>query len=570
MPCEKCKNMAILSVRYYKHNIFCAWLALLVMVSGCVKKQPNAFLRGDDVSPVECSIPIMYIQMDSTDCENIHRSRNEHADAELLLIHNGDTLYDGSAQLKTRGNGSWSQCGNKKPYSIKFPKKQQLFHMDKSKSFVLLHNVLWQGGILQNSIAYELAKALGIPAPKDAVFLRVYVNGDYRGLYQMVNKVEVGTMGVNIYDLNKQNKHLNSKPLNEYPVFEHGRLYKPGHRKGVNLHDEDDEVTGGYLLDGTIFTTYYKDISGFISESGSLMRIREPKYATEREVNYIADYYNQMELAARAMNGINENTGKRYDEYLDVTSFVRYYLLQEVMQNGDAGVNSFHMYKDADEYDGKMYAGPAWDFDWLLQKHDCDLWACAKQVGDGTVIASGGLLHYLWQHADFRKHAKEDYASILYPAIQNFLTSGYVDSLQRVLYEEAIADSIRWGKPWYEPVEECFENSKVRLLQRSEFLYNIWSEDNPEWICVEIRGSVWPARDVYRYAKKEYGVCLPPHPPLKHSSSPTSTYYDAVSGDEIRPDTILFDNYVIYIHQCWPSWIEVKCKQIQEKLRKKI
>ena len=398
---------------YHHIQLLFMMIAFVLLSLGCTHKQPAAFSRGVDTAPIECKIPMMYIQMDSADCESIHRNRNANALANLLLIASGDTLYDGEVHIKTRGNISWTLCGNKKPYSIKFPEKQRLFQMDKGKSYVLLTNILNGGGILQNSIAFELGKTLGLPSPPDAVFLRLYMNGDYRGLYQMTNKVEIGAMGIRINNLNKQNKRLNDRPLDEYPFFQDGRPYKPGHRKGVSLPNESEDCTGGYVLDATMWKSNYKDISGFVSDSGSMIRIREPKYATRREVEYIADYFNQMEKAIREPDDIHPSKKKKFDEYLDVTSFARYYILQEIMQNGDAGINSFFMYKDVDDVDGKMYAGPVWDFDWLLREHDNDLWACARLSGNGDLVSSGGLLHFLWQHDTFQQQAKYDYFNIL-------------------------------------------------------------------------------------------------------------------------------------------------------------
>lgn len=508
----------------------------------------------------------MYIQMDSAECEAIHRDKSEHAYAELLIVDNNDTVYDGYASVKTRGNTTWAQF-KKKPYSIKFKKRQQFFHLEKGKSFVLLHNSHRIGGIIQNTIAFELGRRLGLHAPQTPVFIRVYVNNDYRGLYLMSNKVENGVMGLNINDINKQNKQLNSLPLKDFPTIEKGEPFHAGYRRGVCLDAESEDYTGGYLLDVKGPRTLSNDIAEFVSDSGTILRVREPKYASVKEVDYIADYYNYMESAVCAPNGIHPTTGVRYDEYMDVASFVKCYILQELLVNGDAGRNSFYMYKDADSIDGKMYASPLWDFDWCSRKNGHDLYACGKQRSSRTYHTAGGLLYMLWGREDFRQKAMHAYDSILYPEVQDMLLSGYIDSLRELLYEEVLADSLRWKEPWRESIIKCFDGTKERLYQRSEFLRQIWSEDSTKWICVTVHGGICP-RDVYSYALRTEGFHLP-YTKYEDPQDPSFTYYDAATGDELLPDTILYSNHEIVLRKkSTPSRIEVLRRRAVIKIRK--
>lgn len=542
------------------------FIILCHLFCGCSSPTSNAFRRGLDTAPADCRIPIIRINLDSAECESIHRSRDERAEASLLLIECGDTLYDGDVRIKTRGNSSW--LFEKKPYSLKFPKKQRFFHLDKSKSFVLMHNMIPYGGVLQNTIAFQLGKVLGLPSPQDAVFVRVYINEDYRGLYQLVNKVSVGVMGLNIYDLDDENKFLNSMDMGECPIYEKGELYHPGHRKGVNLPEESDDCTGGYLLEGvTRPSMYSKDASGFVSDVGSLVRIRKPEYASAKEVEYIADFFNRIETAVRSSDGVDPLSGKDWEEYVDKASFARYYLVQEVMQNGDAGMNSFFMYKDIDEVSDKLFAGPIWDFDWFIPGHDQDLWACAKQSSNGNVISSGGMLYYLWQHEPFRKQAMTDYVRILYPAIHDMIESGYIDSLQNLLYDELLADSVRWSSPWNVSVNKSLADAKDRLLRRSEFLQQIWSEDSVNWVCVKMQGTVFPARDVYTYGKKDLGVHVRPLPVIE-PTDPYSKYYDAMTGEELHLDTILYSDHVITVQQRFPPQWKILYRRIVRKIQK--
>jgi len=48
-----------------------------------------------------------------------------------------------------------------------------------------------------------------------------------------------------------------------------------------------------------------------------------------------------------------------YSKYIDVDTFVDYYIINEFFKNNDAGMLSTYVYKD---YEEKIKAGPVWDF----------------------------------------------------------------------------------------------------------------------------------------------------------------------------------------------------------------
>lgn len=107
----------------------------------------------------------------------------------------------------------------------------------------------------------------------------------------------------------------------------------------------------------------YETALSNVSDAGDMLGIRSPKYASVNELDYISCFYNQMEAAVLSEDGINPTTQRHYSEYIDMESFARYYLLNEIVLNHDGGMHSLYMYKDSDSIDPKLHAGPAWDFD---------------------------------------------------------------------------------------------------------------------------------------------------------------------------------------------------------------
>ena len=386
--------------------------------------------------------------MTSLQLDSILPNRDNKVSVPALLLDvNGDTLFDGKlAYIKTRGNETFKE--KKKPFAIKFPAKQVLFGMERGKSFVLLANACDESHI-RNAIALDLARVMGIPAPRYA-FLSLYVNNTYWGLYQITNKLDVGKDALDIVDLDKRNEWFNTKPLDEYEWYGRGRKAQLVQRMGFLLDNDPDDITGGYLIESSgPCDPYRRSLSGFVSNAEDRIRIRSPKYASPNEVDYIANRYNEMESAILAPDGINPATGRHYSEYIDVESFARYYLLNELTFNWDGGSSSFRMYKNSDAVDPKFYAGPAWDYDRTLdnphfQKNSLiypnELAVCERK-GKVGVPHSGGLLYHLWQHEDFRKAVSDCYTKEISTLCHQYLEEHPYDSLADLLSCEAERDN---------------------------------------------------------------------------------------------------------------------------------
>ena len=72
---------------------------------------------------------------------------------------------------------------------------------------------------------------------------------------------------------------------------------------------------------------------------------------TSEQYKYIKDYMNKTFESTR--NGT-------YEDYIDVDSFIDFYLIQELFMNIDLDYSSVYMYKPVGE---KLKFGPVWDFD---------------------------------------------------------------------------------------------------------------------------------------------------------------------------------------------------------------
>lgn len=518
-------------------------------------------------------MPSLHLTMTPLQIDSIIIDQDNKVSPYAVLIDaQGDTLFQGNLDhFKTRGNKTFNE--RKKPFALKFPQKQSLFGLARSKSFVLLANASDESHI-RNAIGLDVARAIGIPASRYA-FLTLYVNGNYWGLYQMTNKVDVGKNALDITNLEKLNELANTKPLEEYVWYGFGRKKQVVLRKGVLLDNDPDDITGGYLLDITgPHIAYGKSVSGFVSNAGDNIRIRSPKYASPREVDYIAERYDEMESAVHAIDGIHPETGRHYSEYLDVKSFARYYLLNEILWNIDGGYASFMLYKDADAIDSKFYAGPAWDYDRILNNaaflksfvaFTNEYYVDQKKEIMGETF-SGGLLYYLCKHEDFQQVVRDCYLNEISPVCHHYLEESSFDSLASLLSHEADRDNMVYKTRISNDYEAGVIRATAFLRERIAFFdqYYLSSDEGHVLVYYNLPNNVYRK---FCFLLGE-AVYAPQLTKAVYNHDPIYTLYYP-GTDSIVPDgTVFHSPQKLELRQREPTRREVQMRRIKKKLRK--
>lgn len=230
-----------------------------------------------------------------------------------IISQDGTDLLSGQ-QTKIRGRGNASWDFPKKPYRIKFDSKQSPLGAPASaKKWTLISNY-GDKALMRNMLAFEVSRNVGQPYTPFCHPVDVIVNGEYRGCYQLCDQVEAAA----------------------------GRV----------------EATKGYLIEIDAYA--YTEEVWFNSTRNTPVTIKHPDddEITDQQIAFIKDYFNTMESAVFATNYKDETNG--YRKYLDVDSFLRNFIVGEFCGNTDT-FWSVYMYKDSGE--GKLYTGPAWDYD---------------------------------------------------------------------------------------------------------------------------------------------------------------------------------------------------------------
>lgn len=313
------------------------------------------------------NLPALFIDTESGSLSAIHADKEVKEPAVYLLFQPDEETQSGSLEyIKGRGNTTFDHP--KKPYQIKLNKKQELLGMDAAKKWVLLADY-WDISLLRNRITLDLAKAVGMQYSLDSTHVDLYLNGKYRGLYLLTEKIEIGENSVDIRDLQKETEKVNTQPLEDYPVKQLRK--KDGDDtgdfvalRGYTGMTNPSDITGGYLLESDKLHRFYEDTyAGFITGKSMAVAVKEPENASMEMVLYIGEMVNAFHRAILTKDGVDPETGKRWDELFDKESLAQKYLIEEFSENYDAMVGSQFFYKDADSVSDKIFAGPCWDYD---------------------------------------------------------------------------------------------------------------------------------------------------------------------------------------------------------------
>jgi hypothetical protein len=229
--------------------------------------------------------------------------------------------YEGRGKIRGRGNSTWLWYP-KKPYRIKLDEKAEILGLDANKDWVLLANYR-DPTHLMNTFVFEMGQGLGMPYTNHTRFVEVTLNGDYKGLYQLTEQVEVAKGRV---DIGKKKGWLLSLDVDDGP--------KEAPEAGDNFWSEV------YRMPVCVKSPEAED------------------YATPETLRDDA-----RTALATLETAIQQHDYDALAKLCDIPVMIDYLLIQDFVYNVEvAAPRSIFLYKDKGD-DAKWTFGPLWDFD---------------------------------------------------------------------------------------------------------------------------------------------------------------------------------------------------------------
>ena len=396
------------------------------------------------------NVPAVYMSTESGSLDYIHADKSNKEKGSIRIYEDGAEAFSGDLkQIKGRGNATWDN--EKKPYNIKFDKKTSILGMEKAKKWTLLANYD-DPSIVRNPLAWYLSDAAGLYYRSDYRIVDLYINNEYMGNYIICESVEIGSSRVDINDLAGKTEDVNSEDLEDYPLGGTQSAYVFPSQKWVDIPNNPKDITGGYLLECEINYRYGDEVSGFVTEKGQCVVVKEPEYASQAQVEYISSYWQDAEDALYSPDGCNDK-GIHYSEYFDMDALVNMYILGEFTNNVDTGVTSCYFYKDTN---GKLVASPVWDFDHALGYSTTrmgsdyaspDIWTANRfdynWLGTVGEYEAPTVFNLLYRHEDFRELVKARWPQLA-ESFGGTPAVNFIKGLAKEIKASAVMNGVRW------------------------------------------------------------------------------------------------------------------------------
>lgn len=407
-----------------KYDLTCSYF-------GGVKKSALTFVSSERIAT-------MYIDTKSGSMEYIHSKKgNEESGTISLYNDDGSLNYTGDLEaIGGRGNYTWENF-DKKPYSLTLTSDADLLGMGKAQRWILLANADDPSN-MRNKIVYDFAKRAGLEYSPDSDWVELYLNGEYAGLYLLCERNELHSQRV---EISPDNSFLVSLELEERLVAQNLR-----------------HIT---------------------TEAKQALRVHYPMTVTDAQLKALTKKWQSVENAILAEDGIDPQTGKRWQDLIDLDSWARKYLVEELFGNYDAGLASQYFYCDGKENSGKIYAGPVWDFDHALG--NSVLW----QLTEPNVLYANRLdvkenyqtpwFYKLCQKEEFHAEVVKLYSTEFLPLIEEWL-HGSVKNYGDKIFKAFQLNQIRWPSITNGVTAEGEEICDY-ISERTKFLCSLWLEN---------------------------------------------------------------------------------------------
>ncbi|MEX1376010.1 MAG: CotH kinase family protein [Eubacteriales bacterium] len=319
-----------------------AFLAVILFINGINPRQVDgnkSFSSGgrDDKATIAVdkefvsNLPIVYIDTLGNEIDKTLAIR-----ASISIADHGENSTSDApdkqmyADIKFRGNSSYYTF-DKKQYHIELKAdidgddtiKKSILGMAEADDWVL-NGPFLDRSLSRNYLGYKVARQLLRWAP-DTRYCEVFLDGKYQGLYIMIEPIT-----------NEKDRLA----LSEYSLIS-GRT--PYVLKTDRVGTEESAISTYGIQSGN----YANEIS-----------IDYPvwKKLTDSQYLYILNDINTIQEVLYSDYFDNDDAG--YSKYIDVDSFVDYYIISEFMMVTDAGNLSTYVYKDLNS---KLHI-TTWDF----------------------------------------------------------------------------------------------------------------------------------------------------------------------------------------------------------------
>jgi hypothetical protein len=362
---------------FTRRNSWVFTLLFLMLFVSCQEPAEVLVSKGDDgqvfaIDTKESEIPYLVI-----DTEGREIPYEPGVLAKMKIYQKKKLIQNQAIDIEFRGKTSF-RLSDKKGFNFETVDDSgagmdvAFFGMPMEEDWRLIGHVvnlnekyIWDRSLIYNHVGYELSLKIGKYASRGQ-FVEVEVNGEYLGVYYFCEKLKRDSNRIDIKSLNSGSTNLSGGYILKIDKSDAG----PEHNNKplsyfMNNWEEDARYTAFNSFRSN-FDIFKKPLSfpayqapyhpQLYMETYFNYEYPKAENITPGQKDYIAGYIDQFEKALITDDFATPN--RTYTTYIDLNSFVDYFLLSELCRNVDAYRISTFLQKDRD---GKLAMGPIWD-----------------------------------------------------------------------------------------------------------------------------------------------------------------------------------------------------------------
>lgn len=326
--------------------------------------------------------------------------------------------YNGRIDIEFRGSSS--QDLPKKPYGLSTKQADNVSNNNvsllgmPSENDWILNALAFDSSYIRDYISYNLSSQLGNYASR-TVYCEVVVNGEYKGLYILQEKLKDDSNRINVLEI-------------------------------LTTDVTAETITGGYITKADKTTGGDPVAWQMIPYSGTTVdfihELPKPEDVTSSQNAYIQNQFTNLQLQAN-----NASIQNGFPSRIDVPTFLDFMLINELGSNADAYQYSTYFHKDRA---GKLRAGPVWDlnltygndlFQWGFDRSKTDVW----QFNNGDNIGPKFWLD-LYNNTTFKCYLSKRWNELTQTGkpLNQTSINALIDNTITLITEAANRDSQKW------------------------------------------------------------------------------------------------------------------------------
>lgn len=450
-------------------------------------------VNGQDIENFSTELPLIVINTEGKTILD-----EPKITANMKIIHNPESVntitddaneYDGFVGIEIRGRSSSHYP--QKPYLFETRNEDgsnnnvSILGLPEENDWILLSNYN-DKSLMRNILGYQLFERLGNYAPR-ARLVEVILNNEYQGIYILTEKIKRDKNRVDIAKL------------------------------------KEDDISGEELTGGYIFKIDYWNNND--SWQSPYSPINHPYYnihfvyhdpdwdeLTWQQKDYLEDYVTSFE---ETLYGLDYNHAQNgYSKYIDTKSFIDYFIVSEVSRNNDGFKKSRYFHKDKN---GKIVAGPVWDFDWAWKNiNECYIFKATDGSGwsykvnnCNPDVKSPDWMVRLFYDPEFKSRTNCRYYDVRSDILSNEAIFATIDSLYNLVKAPQIKHFQRWnilgrnvGAPEVDEQPDTYEGEVEKL--------KTWITKRLDWLDSNMPGTCTLTNIIENTTKSE--IVLWPNP----------------------------------------------------------